>query len=278
MRLLKKIPIHPSFYLVFAWFVITGQTYLFFMLIFCLLIHEMGHYLVAKKLKYKLSSFYLAPYGVALNYKDSKFLGKDEIKIALAGPIANIIFCVLIVANWWIFPEIYFYTFQFVDLSLGLAIFNLLPAYPLDGGRVVVAFLSEKISRKKAFKIVRIINILFCLIFAVCFVVTCFVDYNPTFALMIVFLLGGMMESKMEGEYQFADIFKKKIKNFSTVKFLAVNEKTSLGELMIGIDGAKLTIFCLVLENGKTVILTEKKVLSLCMKHPITTKLNQLDF
>ena len=260
MRILKKIPIHPSFYLVFIWFAVTGQTLLFFILIFCLLVHEMGHYIVAKKLKYKLSSFYLAPYGVALNYKDSKFLGKD------------------IVANWWIFPETYFYTYEFVDLSMGLALFNLLPAYPLDGGRVVVAFLSEKISRKKAFKIVRIINILFCLIFAVCFVVTCFVDYNPTFALMIVFLLGGMMESKMEGEYQLADIFKKKIKNFSAVKFFAVNEKTSLGELMRGIDGAKLTIYCLVLENGKTVILTEKKVLSLCMKHPITTKLNQLDF
>lgn len=277
MRILKKIPIHPSFYLVFIWFAVTGQTLLFFILIFCLLVHEMGHYIVAKKLKYKLSSFYLAPYGVALNYKDSKFLGKDEIKIAFAGPFANIIFCVFIVANWWIFPETYFYTYEFVDLSMGLALFNLLPAYPLDGGRVMVGLLSEKISRKKALKTVRIFNVVFCFVFAVCFVITCFVDYNPTFALMIVFLLGGMMESKMEGEYQLTDVFKKKIKNFSAVKFLAINEQTTLGELMRAVDGAKLTIFCLVQDSGKTVILTEKKVLSLCLKHPITTKLSQLD-
>lgn len=74
-----------------------------------------------------------------------------------------------------------------------------------------------------------------------------------------------------------ADLFNKKIKNLSQVKSLAVREDATLGELMRGIDPSKLTMFYLVCESGKTKILTEKKVLSLCMTHPINTKLKDLD-
>ena len=276
MRLLKRLPIHPSFYLIFLWFLVTGQATVFFVLTFCLLIHEAGHFFVAKKLKYHLSGFFLAPYGVALNLAECRFLGKDEVKIALAGPAVNLVFAVVIVALWWVLPESYFFTRQAVETSVTLALFNLLPAYPLDGGRVLVSLLSEKISRKKALKVARAINLVFCAIFAVCFALTCFVNYNPTFALMVVFLLGGMLDTKLEGEYEMTNLFEKKIKNFSSVKLLAVSPNATLGELMRAIDGTRLTIFCLVLESGKTVILTEKRVLSLCMKHPITTTLSQI--
>lgn len=277
MRLLKRLPIHPTFYLLFAWFVAIGQTVQFFILVLVLLVHELGHFFVAKRLKYKLSSFYLAPYGVALNYKEGRFLGYDEIKIALAGPLANLFSCILIVAVWWVFPAIYSFTYTFVQLSLSLAVLNALPAYPLDGGRVLVSLLSERIPRKRALKISIWLNGVFCLIFFVLFVVSCFVNYNPTLALMCVFLLGGILETKMEGKYQMADLFNKKIKNLSQVKSLAVREDATLGELMRGIDPSKLTMFYLVCESGKTKILTEKKVLSLCMTHPINTKLKDLD-
>ena len=278
MRLLKKVPIHPTFYLIFLWFLISGQGLVFCVLLLSLLFHELGHYLVAKKLKYKLSSFYLAPYGVALNYKEGKFLSSDEVKIALAGPCANFITSIFVIALWWIFPAVFSFTHSFVEVSLTLGLFNLLPAYPLDGGRVVVGLLGERISRKKALNLTIWLNVCFCIMFAVAFVISCFVNYNPFLALMVVFLLGGILETKMEGKYETINLFDKKIKNFSNVKMLAIMEDVTLAEMIKAIDSAKLTVFFVVSKNGKTKMLTEKKVLSLCMTHPITTKIKDIDF
>lgn len=276
MRILKKIPIHPTFILLFLWFLLSGAVLEFFILIGVVLIHELGHYVVAKKLGYKLNGFYLAPYGVALNYKDGKFLPYDEVKIALTGPIANLTLSFCLVGLWWLFPSVYSFTYQIAYFSLFLALFNLLPAYPLDGGRVLVSALSEKLGRKRALKISIAFNIVFCVIFFVGFVITCFINYNPTLALMVVFLLGGIMESKFESKYESINLFNKKIKDFSHVKSLAVGEQVTLGELMRAIDSSKLTLFYILYADGKTRILSEKSVLSLCMKHPITTQIKDI--
>ncbi len=278
MRLLKKIPVHPTFFLLFIWFVISGQVLEFFMLTFVVLVHEAGHYLVAKGLRYKLDSFYLAPYGVALNYKEEKFASNDEIKIALAGPICSLVLSFVIVGIWWLFPGVYGLTYQICGMSLFLGLFNLLPAYPLDGGRVFVSALSEKMPRKKALKISMCINGGLCILFFVAFIITCFVNYNPTFALMVVFLLGGIMESKFESKYQQVNLYNKKVKDFSHVKTLAVSEEVTLGELLRAIDGSKLTVFYILSESGKTRVLTEKAVLSFCMKEPISRKIKELKF
>ena len=277
MRILKKIPIHPTFILLFFWFLLSGVVLEFFILIGVVLIHELGHYVVAKKLGYKLSGFYLAPYGVSLNYKDGKFLPYDEVKIALAGPMANFALSFLLLGLWWLFPVLYCFTYQIANLSLFLAVFNLLPAYPLDGGRVLVSALSEKLGRKKALKISIAFNIAFCVVFFIGFVITCFINYNPTLALMVVFLLGGIMESKFEGKYESVNLFNKKIKNFSSVKSLAVDEDATLGQLLRAIDASKLTLFYVLYADGKTRILSEKAVLSLCMKNPITVKIKELN-
>ncbi len=277
LGILKKIPIHPSFFLLFLWFALTGQITSFFALFFVVLVHEGGHYIVAKKLGYRLTSFYLAPYGVALNYKDGKFLPNDEVKIALAGPCANLALSVLLSALWWIVPASYSYTYLVSSLSFFLALTNLLPAYPLDGGRVFVSLLSEKYSRKKACKISLANNIIFSILFFAGFVVTCFVDFNPTLALMSVFLFMGGLETKFEGKYEHASVFKKVIKNFSSVKTCAVDESVTLKELMMAIDQTKLTIFYIQTSQNKIKVLTEKQVLNLVLVYPLSLKLCELN-
>ena len=89
LSLKKKLPIHPSFLLLFGWFVLTGDLAGFFIFVGVVITHELGLYFVEKKLGYRLDSFFLAPYGVSLNYTESVFEAGDEVKIALAGPLVN---------------------------------------------------------------------------------------------------------------------------------------------------------------------------------------------
>ncbi|MCM1324923.1 MAG: site-2 protease family protein, partial [Acetobacter sp.] len=253
---LRRLPIHPSFILLFLWFVCTGNFQAFFIFVSVVLTHELGHYMVAKHLGYKLDAFFLAPYGVSLNYKEKAFNSSDEIKIALAGPAVNLTLAMLAIGVWWLFPVTYNYTQVFVEQSVMLALFNLIPAYPLDGGRLFVATVSERFSRKLAVKIISIANIVFTFIFIVLFIVSCAVNFNPIFALAAVFMLSGLMQTKYEARYEMVNLYKKQVKDFSHPLSLVVGSHATLASLVKHIQINKFTLFYIVGE-GRTRIVDE---------------------
>lgn len=272
----KKLPIHPSFILLFLWFVITQNFSAFFIFVTVVMSHELGHYVVAKKCGYKLDSFFLAPYGVSLNYKEKAFEPNDEIKIALAGPFVNIFLAIVAIAVWWIFPSIYGFTSTFVKQSVLLGLTNLLPCYPLDGGRILVGALSIKNERKKSIKIVVLLNYLFSLFTLILFIVSCFINFNPTFALLSCFLIGGVIQTKFESKYRLASVYKKRTKDFSKPISFVVNSSVTLGEMIKHIEENKFTIFYCIFENGKTRIIDEKALLILSIKYPYTATMNEI--
>lgn len=273
---LKKSPIHPSFILFFLWFVFTKNLPSFFMFAVVVLSHELGHFLVARKLGYKLDSFTLAPYGISLNYKDKVFESRDEVLIALAGPLVNIILSLVLVSLWWVVPDIYNYTDTLVSQSFLLGIFNLLPCYPLDGGRIMVGLLQKTFSRDRAIKITRIFNYLFSALLFLLFFITCFIDFNPTLCLCGVFLIIGIIDSKFECKYQPISLLKKENKNFSRPSFYTVSSDVKLSSLLKHIELNKLTIFVVSFKNGKTIFLDEEKVKRLALNFSINTTLSEI--
>ncbi len=276
LKLAKKIPLHPSFILLFLWFLFSKNIYSFVLFISVVLSHEYGHYYVAKKLGYKLDAFFLAPYGACLNYKEKVFEYKDEIKIAVAGPLVNIALSLIAVAFWWIFPEIFNYTKEFVSQSFVLALFNLLPCYPLDGGRVFVGIVSKFKPRKWAIRLTQIFNVLVSTLLLVCFIFTCFYDFNPTLCLCGCFLLFGIIESKTESKYQPAFIYKKKTKNFSKPFFMCISGDTSLTEALKHVEINRFTIFVVLLDNDLTKLVDEQRLKDLLLKYPVNSTFNQL--
>ena len=181
-----RITVHPLFLLFGVWFAFTGKLFLFLSATVVALIHEYGHALAAARVGYGLDRIVLMPYG-ALISGDLEGVGlKDEIFIALAGPLINAACAVLFVALWWFFPDTYPYTDVAVYSSASIAVINLLPAYPLDGGRVAKCVLSRIFGGKCADIILRVLNVLLACGLVVCFAVG---GFNVTFLLFALLLL-----------------------------------------------------------------------------------------
>ena len=132
MRVLKKIPIHPTFYLLIIWFVLMGYTVEFINFITVLIVHEYGHYFIAKKQGYRLEKFYIAIYGACLNYKEKQFERNDEIsfKFTFISLIPTFVYVIFYTLNVLLHLEngktTYDYDlYGFLDGGIGFAFFVL---------------------------------------------------------------------------------------------------------------------------------------------------------
>ena len=227
MRKSFSFLIHPIFLLFACVMIYFGDAFTFFEFMLAVVLHELGHSLVARKLGYKLKSLCLMPYGAQLNLQSNALRCSDEILIALAGPIVNLVCGGVGLALWWLFPLTYPYTEAFVMASFVMAIFNLLPLVPLDGSRVILALIGAKNKRRLGYKILSIINCVISIILFVLFVVSCFYEVNFTFGIVSIFLMTGAFEKNTNFDYCYLFQFEKfelnKKRNLP-VKFFAVHK------------------------------------------------------
>ena len=143
-----RLSVHFSFYLLLVSAVVFRRGYLLAMYTLAMLLHECAHYIVATNRRYKCNNMQLSAFGAVLYGKFDQVNPTDSIAIALAGPCANVIVAVICLALWWIFPASYVFTETFFSANISMAFVNMLPCYPLDGGRVIVA-LWEKARKSK---------------------------------------------------------------------------------------------------------------------------------
>jgi hypothetical protein len=96
----------------------------------------------------------------------------QELRIALAGPVSNLVialisYIVLIIFGSFLSIVLSGALYYFIIVNLLLGLFNLLPAFPMDGGRILRAFLAERMSFIKATKLAASIGKQFAIIMAV---------------------------------------------------------------------------------------------------------------
>lgn len=272
---MKKIPVNFSFIFVFLWFFLTNKIYDFLIFLIALIIHEFGHYIIAKKRGYKLTKFSVSMFGAELSY-EKLYSVNDELIIALAGPLFNMISAFFILSLWWIFPFLYIYTKTFCFFSLSLGFFNLLPAYPLDGGRILISALSLKYDEKNVLKLIKYNNLFLSLIFLIFFIISCFFDFNPTFILMIIFLLSGFFEAENREKYQLMSLIKEKNKNFTNIKFVYIGDgDIKLLDLIKKIENNKF-IFFYFNYGKKGKLIPENIIVNLSLKNNLNEKIKNL--
>ena len=212
------LAIHPLFFLFGLYYALTGKIFVFVMVTACALLHELGHTFCAQNQGYKLNKITLMPFGAVVDGNIDGIKPFDEIKIALAGPFINIAVGIFFVAVWWIYPQAYPYTDLAVETCFTLAIVNFIPAYPLDGGRILNALLREKLGVDKAQKITKTVGIILAVFLLICFIATCFYKVNLSLLFFALFVFVGVISKKSVGRYVriFDDYKTEKLKNGTT--------------------------------------------------------------
>lgn len=151
-----RFRINPWFLALLAFYFFTGLLYKTLLVFLLVTGHELAHALVARALGIKVKEIELLPVGgVARLEGPLELRPLADIAIAAAGPAFNLILLLLFwlgkKLNW---PEGLDYSWPgmqfFWRMNVLLAVFNLLPALPLDGGRIQRAWLATRLGLKRA--------------------------------------------------------------------------------------------------------------------------------
>lgn len=161
------------------------------------LIHELAHSLIARKKGIKIHNITLLILGGVSSLEEGIPDPRVELPMALAGPLTSLgvgIFCWLGVAALQAFSPpnpvagAFIYTFGYLAvLNVMLFAFNLLPAFPMDGGRVLRAWLAKKMPLRNATKIASDVGKGFAILFAVLGILA----FNPILIIIAFFIYIG---------------------------------------------------------------------------------------
>lgn len=247
-----KFKIHPLFVVFALLLLYFGQGVLFVNYLVVMIVHEYSHAYVARRLGYNLQNIKLIPFGICLNLNSTSLNPIDEIKIAIAGPLCNFVLGIFTVAIWWIFPATYNVTNLFCYANFVTATFNILPAFPLDGGRVLHGVSAMCFGQSKASKICKISSAILCVALLIMFVASFFVaQVNFTYLFVIFCLLTGFSQKDEKLSYSFFSLSKaKNSKKVLKVKTLYVRGDTKIFRLCKYIDSSTFLNLYVCDNNG----------------------------
>ena len=198
--------VHWSFLILVFWIVGNGfldnqsyfqigyQLVFVFTIFFCVALHELGHSLAALKYGIKTQDIILLPIGGVARLTRMPDKPSQELFVAIAGPLVNVAIAVVLFIALLIcgtMPTDFILDDAFSNnflldvflVNVTLVFFNLIPAFPMDGGRILRALLSMRLEKKKATLIAARLGQLI----AVFFVIAGFMG-NPSLTLIGVFV------------------------------------------------------------------------------------------
>jgi len=176
-------------------FYLTKQIEIYAMIMFFAIIHELGHLLAGCLLGMKPEKIEIMPYGVSISFKltpkdynkkikKGNQLELKKILVALAGPCTNIFMIILFLnLNINVFDML-----TVIYSNLLLMLFNLLPIYPLDGGRIIKGLLHIFWGKRKAEKYINYISFIMLIVLSFIFSILIYKAENISMFIIILIL------------------------------------------------------------------------------------------
>jgi len=185
-----ELRLHPLLFAVLAAACVFGKVSAFLQALLAVTIHELSHAVVCYAFCVRVQALELLPFGAVARVDRQTVRPHAELYIAAAGPIASLLTAGMTSVFSGMFPATMERTDAFLTYNLVLAAVNLLPALPLDGGRILCALLQRRFSLRPVAVFLCILGVLFGIGFGVLTVLCARHGiFNLTFPTMGVFLL-----------------------------------------------------------------------------------------
>ncbi|MBX4258908.1 M50 family metallopeptidase [Clostridium estertheticum] len=228
-----------------------GKLVISFVFVF---LHELMHYLTARILGFSGFDIEILPVGAVLKLKDlDEANAKEDLIISLSGPLLNLLLAFIFYILFIIFKRPYFDLICNSNLAIG--IFNLIPAFPLDGGRVLRDILSFNNIYRRANEItIRVSMILGSIFMFIYFVSVSANRGNFNLGLISIFILISSIKEKERIVYLIMGyIIKKKYRfikrGYVENRSISIFCEKSLLYVLGIIDKNKYNLFTVLDEN-----------------------------
>jgi len=169
-----RIRVNPFFLILMSALAITGRIWEGLILFGVAGLHEMAHLLVARRYGFTVEEVELLPFGGVARLAGTVDISPAaETGIAVAGPLSNGLMCLIVLLVEWYavnhnldFGDVGGWIEEFFCDNMLIGVFNLLPALPLDGGRIARSLLARRIGYHSAsclaFSVAKSVGVIMC--------------------------------------------------------------------------------------------------------------------
>ena len=215
-------------------------------------IHELAHTLYALARGGRVRSITLMMVGGVSELTEAPPRPRDEALMALVGPLTSLLLAGLFGAGTWLLQDtrsfnLLFACFYLASLNLFLGVFNLLPAFPMDGGRIVRASLTGRLGAVRATRVASLMG----RGFAVLFGLWGAASLNPFLVVIAVFIYVGA-EGESRQVRMKATLARVPVSALMTPRLAGVEAASSLWEAMWSLRQSRRPVLP-VTEDGRPV-------------------------
>lgn len=221
-----QIKVDLKIFLFFLIFLITKKIKIYGIIMLFAFIHELGHLICGLVLGFKPEKMSILPYGLKISFKTKtidynnkikkgNILSVKKIVLALAGPVTNIL-CIIITLLINKISLIKLDTYQnIMYANILLVIFNMLPMYPLDGGRILKELIHIFYGLRKSYIYSQ--NISEITLYVVTMLSSILILYYKNIAILVIIAYLWIIVFKNKKEIRFKEKIYKSIEKYGKI-------------------------------------------------------------